>query len=69
MMRTKQKTQKNLTPFPLPQIKPKEKKKKLSLSEPSHWLHGNSIPNIGCHYFWPGLIIIAFLPKNTHPTY
>jgi hypothetical protein len=19
-------------------------------------LHGNSIPNIGCHYFWPGLI-------------
>jgi hypothetical protein len=21
----------------------------------SHWLHGNSIPKIGCHYFWPGL--------------
>jgi hypothetical protein len=29
------------------------------------WLHGNSIPNIGCHYFWPGL---TALPKNT-PTY
>jgi hypothetical protein len=28
----------------------------------SHWLHVNSIPNIGCHYFWPGLIA---LPKNT----
>ncbi len=25
----------------------------------SHWLHGNSIPKIGGHYFWPGLI--AFL--------
>ncbi len=22
----------------------------------SHWLDGNSIPKIGCHYFWPGLI-------------
>jgi hypothetical protein len=21
----------------------------------SHWLHGNSIPKIGCHYFWPRL--------------
>jgi hypothetical protein len=20
-----------------------------------HWLHGNSIPKIGCHYFWPRL--------------
>jgi hypothetical protein len=27
-------------------------------------LHGNSIPKIGCHYFWPGRI--AF-PKNTLP--
>jgi hypothetical protein len=27
-------------------------------------LHGKSIPNIGCHYFWPGLIA---LPKNTPP--
>ncbi len=27
-----------------------------------HWLHGNPIPKIGCHYFWPGLIA---LPKNT----
>jgi hypothetical protein len=25
----------------------------------------NSIPNIGCHYFWPGL---KALPKST-PTY
>jgi hypothetical protein len=32
----------------------------------SDWLHGNSIPTIGCHYFWPGLLIA--LPKNT-PTY
>jgi hypothetical protein len=32
----------------------------------SHWLHGNSIPKIGCHYFWPGLIS---LPKNTLPVY
>jgi hypothetical protein len=30
----------------------------------SHWLHENSIPNIGCHYFWPGLIA---LPRNTPP--
>jgi hypothetical protein len=28
----------------------------------SHWLHGNSIPKIGGHYFWAGLIA---LPKNT----
>jgi len=21
----------------------------------SHWLHGNFIPKIGCHYFWPRL--------------
>ncbi len=27
-----------------------------------HWLHGNSIPKIGCHYFWPRLVA---LPKNT----
>jgi hypothetical protein len=30
-----------------------------------HWLHGNSIPKIGCHYFWPGLI--ALPKKNTLP--
>jgi hypothetical protein len=30
----------------------------------SERLHGNSIPKIGCHYFWPGLIA---LPKNTLP--
>ncbi len=28
----------------------------------SHWLHGNSIPKIGCHYLWPALI---GLRKNT----
>jgi hypothetical protein len=28
----------------------------------SHWLHGNSIPKFGCHYFWPGLIA---LPKHS----
>jgi hypothetical protein len=30
----------------------------------SRWLHGNSIPKIGCPYFWPGLITFA---KNTLP--
>jgi len=30
----------------------------------SHWLHGNSIPKIGCQYFWPRLIAH---PKNTLP--
>jgi len=30
----------------------------------SHWLHENSIPNIGCNYLWPGLIA---LPKSTLP--
>ncbi len=30
----------------------------------SHWLHGNSTPKIGCHYFWPGLISLL---KNTLP--
>jgi hypothetical protein len=30
----------------------------------SHSLHGNSIPQIGYYYFWPGLIVI---PKNTQP--
>jgi hypothetical protein len=30
----------------------------------SHWLHGCSIPSIGCHYFWPELIA---LPFNTAP--
>ncbi len=35
-----------------------------SLMPTSHWLHGNFIHKIGCHYFWPGLIA---LPKNTLP--
>jgi hypothetical protein len=30
----------------------------------SHWLHGNSSPKFGCHYFWPRLIA---LPRNTLP--
>jgi hypothetical protein len=30
----------------------------------SCWLHGNSIPKIGCHYFWPRQIA---LPINTLP--
>jgi len=30
----------------------------------SHWLHGNSIPKIGCQYFWARLIAH---PKNTLP--
>jgi hypothetical protein len=45
----------------------KERKKRVapSLHGPtSHWLHANSIPNIGCHYFWPGLIALR---KNTPP--
>jgi hypothetical protein len=35
-----------------------------SMMQLSHWLHAYSIPKIGCHYFWPGLIA---LPKNTLP--
>jgi hypothetical protein len=39
--------------------------KAASLNDPtSHWLHGNSIPKIGWHYFWPGLIALT---KNTLP--
>jgi hypothetical protein len=39
---------------------PTHKKKKEAPSlydSTSHWLHGNSIPKIGCHNFWPGLRI------------
>jgi len=44
----------------------KRKVEALSLHDmTSHWLHGNSIPKIGCHYFWPGL---RALPKNTLPS-
>jgi hypothetical protein len=33
-------------------IQEKKEKEDSSLREAtSHWLHGNSIPNIGCHYF------------------
>ncbi len=32
----------------------------------SHWLHGHSIPKIGCHYFWPEFSTIphAIIPYN-----
>jgi hypothetical protein len=30
----------------------------------SHWLQGNSIPKIGCHYIWSQL---KALPKNSLP--
>jgi hypothetical protein len=33
----------------------KNKREAPSLHLTSHWLHGNSIPKIGCHYFWPRL--------------
>jgi len=45
--------------------KKKEKGRQPSLHDTTpHWLHGNSIPSFGCHYFWPGLLA---LPKNTLP--
>jgi hypothetical protein len=28
----------------------------------SHWLHGNSIFKIGCHYIWPGVIAFPRTP-------
>jgi len=53
---------KKIPPPPLPPP-PKNKREARSLhNETSHWLLGNSISKIGCHYFWPGLIL---LPKNT----
>jgi hypothetical protein len=45
----------------LPTDKNKREARSLHYST-SHWLHGNSIPKIGCHYFWSALIA---LPKNT----
>jgi len=57
LLHTKHNLKKNLPPFlPLPPPPTREK-------GTSH-LDGNSIPKIGCHYFWPGLIA---LPKNTLP--
>jgi maltodextrin utilization protein YvdJ len=49
------------TPFHPPTRK---KRKPLSLDDAfeSHWLHGNSILKIGCHYLWLGLIALL---KNT----
>ncbi len=38
------------------------RKKKGSTLHSSHWLHENSIPKIGCYYFWGGLLA---LPKNS----
>ncbi len=44
---------------------PPTMKKALSLHDTtSDWLPGNSIPKIGCHYFWPVLIA---LPKGILP--
>ncbi len=28
----------------------------------SHWLHGNSIFKIGCHFIWPGVIAFPRTP-------
>jgi hypothetical protein len=54
-------TGKKKPPFPYIQ----DKKEAPSLHDTtSHCLNGNSIPKIGCHYFWPGLVA---LPKNTLP--
>jgi len=41
-----------------------EKREAFSLHDTTspRWFHGNSIPKIGCHYFWSGPIA---LPKNT----
>jgi hypothetical protein len=48
-----------------PQEKKRKKREAPSLHDAtSHWLNGNSIPEIGCHYCWPGLIA---LHKNTLP--
>jgi len=49
---------------PPPPLAPQKKKREApSLHDTaSHWLHGNSIPKIGYHYFRPELIA---LPKNT----
>jgi hypothetical protein len=55
--------------LPLPPNPQEKKGRPLALSlhdMTSHWLHGNYIPKIGCHYFWSGLIA---LPKNTLPIY
>jgi hypothetical protein len=47
-----------LSPAP-PHSTHKAKREAPSLHDTtSHWLHGNSIPKIGCHYFWP--LRIAF---------
>jgi len=56
-------------PRPLPPWPPTHKKKREDPSlhdSTSHWMHGNSIPKIACHYFWPGLVTVV-LPKNTPP--
>jgi hypothetical protein len=51
----------------------------MTLTFISHWLHGNTIPKIGCHHFWLGLIahllirtrgcsILDFVSKTPEPT-
>jgi hypothetical protein len=51
-----------------------KKRETLSLDDTtSHWLHGNSIPKIGCYYFWPGAkeslrtpYLFTHSPTSTH---
>jgi len=46
---------------PLPHPSPTRKKREALLlhDTTSCWLHGNSIPKIGCHYFLPGQIALS----------
>ncbi len=46
---------------------PQEKKKGRCFTSlhASHWLHGNSIPKTGCHYFWPELSTVV--PRSIIP--
>jgi hypothetical protein len=53
---------KSPSPPPTPHKKKKEKRPFTPWHVTSHWLHGKTIPKIGCLYFWPELIV---LPKTT----
>jgi len=50
----------------LPQPTRKKKGRCFTSLHASHWLHGNSIPKTGCHYFWPELSTVprAIIPYN-----
>jgi len=53
--------------WPITQIKKKNKKTMETLQNKRFYFQVsslNSIPKIGCHYFWPGIEQLA-LPKNT----